>query len=167
MADLFKGMSQSKFLDTLVEKTGLNGHELFDFINEKIDPKQNSINKMVEVLNNSSATEAKEKLDAITKKAPNTYKGTKQGLIDWASFYLPQSKIDILNKWKSSMTNGYLATRVAEYLGLPNFVWIHTAQAIKPGGEKIDIEVEYEAVLDKDRGVYTWVETSPFPVRPI
>lgn len=157
----------NEFLKEMTELTGKYGDELFDFIREKIDPKQNSINKMVEVLNNSSAAEANEKLDAITKKAPNSYKGTKQGLIDWASFYLPQSKIDILNKWKSSMTNGYLATRVAEYLGLPNFVWIHTAQAIKPGGERIDIEVEYEAILDKDRGVYTWAETAPFPVRPI
>lgn len=32
MADLFKGMSQSKFLDSLVTITGKNGHELYDYL---------------------------------------------------------------------------------------------------------------------------------------
>ena len=32
MADLFKGMSQSNFLDGLVRKFGLNGHELYDYL---------------------------------------------------------------------------------------------------------------------------------------
>lgn len=32
MAELFKGMSKDKFVDDLVEKTGLNGHELYDYL---------------------------------------------------------------------------------------------------------------------------------------
>lgn len=32
MASLFKGMSKDNFLDSLVEKTGLNGHELYDYL---------------------------------------------------------------------------------------------------------------------------------------
>ena len=32
MAVLFKGMSKDNFVDGLVMKTGLNGHELFDYL---------------------------------------------------------------------------------------------------------------------------------------
>lgn len=33
----FEGMGRSSFLDGLVEKTGLNGYELYDYLNELID----------------------------------------------------------------------------------------------------------------------------------
>ena len=32
MATIFRGMSKDNFLDGLVEKTGLNGHELYDYL---------------------------------------------------------------------------------------------------------------------------------------
>ena len=134
---------------------------------EKIDPKQNSINKMVEILNSGSAAETKEKFGAIKNGAPNTYRGSKQGLIDWASFYLPQSKIDILNKWKTSMTNGYLATRIVEELGLNEFVWVHIAKARKQNGDLMDIEVKYKVFWNNSERTYDWDEESPVPVRPL
>ena len=36
MATLFHGMSQNNFLDGLVQKTGKNGHELYDYLQELI-----------------------------------------------------------------------------------------------------------------------------------
>lgn len=52
------------------------------------------------------------------------------------------------------MTNGYLATRIAEELGLVGFVWIHTAQGRKQNGDLIDIEVEYEVFWNDDTMKY-------------
>lgn len=40
MARLFRGMSTDNFLDSLVEKTGLNGHELFDYVMNALPEKK-------------------------------------------------------------------------------------------------------------------------------
>ena len=37
MAKLFKGMSQTNFLDSLVEMTGKNGQELYDYLKEIVE----------------------------------------------------------------------------------------------------------------------------------
>ena len=132
MAELFKGMSQSKFLDSLVAETGKNGHELFDYLMDVLKIKNVEITKPTKHVE-----------EDIEENIPNYFRGTKQGFIDWASFYLPQSRIDVLNKWKTSMTPEYLAMLIARDLGAERFTWIHTAKSRKKNGELVDVEVEY------------------------
>ena len=62
----------NEFLKEMTELTGKYGDELFDFIREKIDPKQKLNQQNGGSSNNSSTAEASEKLGAIKKGAPNT-----------------------------------------------------------------------------------------------
>lgn len=49
MAKFFSGMSQSNFLDGLVSMTGLNGHELYEYLEQlvKENPKEKKISEII------------------------------------------------------------------------------------------------------------------------
>lgn len=115
----------------MVAETGKNGHELFDYLMEVLKIKNVKITKPIKHVE-----------EDIEENIPNYFKGTKQGFIDWASFYLQQSRIDVLNKWKTSMTPEYLIQSIAAEIGAERFTWIHTAKTHR-NGKLVDVEVEY------------------------
>lgn len=49
MAKLFRGMGRDNFLDGLVEMTGKNGHELYDYLKEIIESHKEPEEKIEEV----------------------------------------------------------------------------------------------------------------------
>lgn len=142
MANLFKGMSQSNFMDGLVAKAGKNGHELYNFLVELIDENAKKTQKIEPVVEQKPRP-----------NVPNYFEGSKRELLDWAQMYMTEKDYEVMNKWCGSMAHGYFATQIAGRIGLTDFTWIHIARTT----DDDPIKVEYYVYMNKN-GNLEWSE---------
>lgn len=110
MAKFFSGMSKDAFLDGLVSITGLNGHELYEYLEE---------------LSNKYPKEKKER--SISEIVPQNklkpgieFCGTYSELQDYATLAGVSEK---MVRWIGSSTPAFAAYIVAAELGLKWFMW--------------------------------------------
>lgn len=166
MAKLFSGMSKDNILDGLVEKTGKNGRELYDYLmallGDKPPKSTISIEQFVDSLNNKTAEECRK---GIKRTPPNAFKGTKQELLDFARMYMGEGDYELLAKWKTSTTNGYFAQCITAAMGLQQFIWYHTALGKDAKNKTKEIVVEYHVIWDENTNGLGWYEKCDYDVR--
>lgn len=112
MAQLFKGMSQDKFLDSLVEKTGLNGHELYDYlmgIVKKPEPKE---------------VETK---DFYPVKDEVVFRGTRQEALQ---YIIDRGATEMEQKLFKASSYGFAAAQMAAFARARKFFWEFPARIL-------------------------------------
>lgn len=107
MATMFKGMSKDNFVDGLVGQTGLNGHELYDYLSELIQSK-----KLVK--------EEKERIEYPTK-AGEEFCGN---LTELREYFKAKGGSEKMVKFLGACSPDFAAAVVAGELGMEWFAWI-------------------------------------------
>ena len=118
MAKLFRGMSTDNFLDGLVEKTGLNGHELYDYLVKLTGDKP-------------AIKEKEEKNELFFPHGEYAFIGD---LSELGEFYKLHGGTDEMAKWFGTMIPGLVAIHVASVMKLEKFAWIRPTRFIGRDG---------------------------------
>ena len=118
MANIFKGMSQSKFLDDLATMTGLNGHELYNHLVELVNENKN--NKTVE----EKPQQIFECGDAYI------FTGT---LSEIRQFYLDHGGNPKIEAYFGGCCAGLICSHVASALKVRDFSWIREVTVMSKG----------------------------------
>lgn len=138
MAKYFSGMSQSNFLDGLVSITGLNGHELYDYLEQlvKDNPKEKKEKDFEEIF------------PAASLRPGMEFCGKYRDLKEFASLNGVSEKMVCLI---GASAPSFAACVVAAELGLKWFMWEIPSEtmamtcnlgAYNPASRKWDIMVE-------------------------
>ena len=122
MTKFFKGMSKDNFLDELVSKTGLNGHELFDHLMGILD-KNELIKQPLEKKNTWLPT-----------KEEAGFSGSRSEIIDYYRTVGGDEKIAC---YMGGMCPELVCVHCATALGVKKFVWTATIKVYcKDGSTK-------------------------------
>lgn len=110
MAKFFSGMSQSNFLDGLVSITGLNGHELYEYLEQLVreNPKEKKEKKIAEVIPQNQLRPGVE------------FCGSYKELKDYAAL---TGVSEEMVRWIGASAPPFAACIVAAELGLRWFMW--------------------------------------------
>lgn len=142
MAKVFKGMSQDKFLDSLVAATGLNGHELFDYIVERITESRKTV----------PAADSREiVLTTEGNKTLIEFAGNKSEIAD---YYKNLGGDEKIIRYMGGMSPYLICTHCATILNVEEFVWITPCQKIGAGGRTYYSVAKYGVVWDAAEGIY-------------
>lgn len=117
MAKIFRGMSTDNFLDSLVEKTGLNGHELYDYL--------------VKLVEDKPAKKKEEKKELFFPHGEYVFTGN---LAELKEFYKSNGGSEEIAKWFSSMVPGLAAIHVAAVMELEKFAWVRPTKCMNRNG---------------------------------
>lgn len=132
MAKYFSGMSKDNFVDGLVEKFGLNGHELYDYLLSLAPPKEETVKEVI----------------VPTKRGGMEFCGKYRDLKEFASLNGVSEKMVCLI---GASAPSFAACVVAAELGLEWFMWEIPSNtmamtcnlgAYNPASRKWDIMVE-------------------------
>ena len=127
MADLFKGMSKDKFLDGLVERFGLNGHELYDFLMEvkKPEPK-----------------EVETDISFYPVEDEVVFRGTRQEALQ---YIIDRGATEMEQKLFKASSYGFAAAQVAAFARARKFFWEFPARILNQatGAERVVVGEAY------------------------
>lgn len=140
MASIFKGMSKDNFLDSLVEKTGLNGHELFDYV-------------MATLPDNKKET--RKECDWFPIKDTVKFYGTTAEAIS----YLEMLGADEDNvKWFKAGSPGFQASMLCSYARAKRFEWTTPVRVLTPNrAERERIEdYTYIGFWNEEEKIYSF-----------
>ena len=127
MAKIFRGMSTDNFLDSLVEKTGLNGHELYDYLVKLVGDKP-------------VIKEKEQEKKAFFPHGDYTFTGS---LDDLREFYKLHGGSEEMAKWFGSMIPGLAAIHVAAVMELEKFAWVRPTRFMSRNGSLSEGWCEY------------------------
>ena len=122
MAKIFRGMSTDNFLDSLVEKTGLNGHELYDYLVKLVGDKP-------------VIKEKEQEKKAFFPHGEYTFTGN---LDELREFYKLHGGSEEMAKWFGSMIPGLAAIHVASVMELEIFSWVRPARYMRKDGSLVE-----------------------------
>lgn len=112
MATEFKGMAKDSFLDGLVNQTGLNGHELYDYL--------------LECIAKNPKVQEKEHFDEPTKEGEEFY----GNLTELREYFKAKGGSDKIAKFMGSYAPDFAASVVAGELGMEWFAWIRPTRFV-------------------------------------
>lgn len=128
MAELFKGMSKDKFLDSLVEQFGLNGHELYDYLVanvKKPEPK-----------------EVETDISFYPTENEVVFRGTRQEALQ---FIIDRGATEMEQKLFKASSYGFAAAQMAAFAKARKFFWEFPARILNQatGAERIVVGEAY------------------------
>ena len=138
MAVLFKGMSKDNFVDGLVMKTGLNGHELFDYL--------------MSILPEEKKEEKKEEPHYPTKDIARFY-GTAKEAKDYLEIL--GADADTL-KWFAASALEYKTVMLAYWANAKRFEWTTPIIVLSPSRANKETvgEQTFVACWNEEKKIY-------------
>lgn len=140
MAKLFKGMSVDNFLDGLVERAGLNGHELYDYLLELVEKNGPKEQKTVEI---PKPTPTKECELDIT-------------LDEMKELYLLHGGNPNVSRYFGCSAPELVMCHVAGVMGVKKMTWIRPVTLYWPGKPSREGKAKYVIEWDNEEENYIW-----------
>ena len=141
MAKIFTGMSKDNFLNSLVELTGLNGHDLYSYLKNLVESDIQFITKI----------EEKEKQHTQYKDDCVTFTGTIEEI---QKYYIGLGGKSTTASYFGCCVPELVCSHCASRLNVNSFIWYKPTKLIKANGITVDTIVPHGVYWENEQVGY-------------